>query len=140
MSRIAISDVGTQLLYKNETAYEVLIGVKTASSPRGEATEINVTELQSPDEQVIKGRRGTKTATFEFNHTEANMEKVVAVCDGEPQDFLLVFDDGTGYSFTGEADYNHQDISTNTAITGVLSVFVAEHAYLKASEVTALKG
>ena len=135
---VAHSDVGTRLYSGSGSSYTELIPVKTATTPRGEAQSIDVTELWSPDSMEIKGRRASKQATFQFNHTEANMTKVIEVCDGESHDFVLRFGDGTGYKFSGMADFNHEDVAANQAINGVLTVFVTSQEYLSTADLSAL--
>lgn len=138
---IAISDVGTELFAKIgvATTFTKLLDIVAAPATGSAPETIDVTVLSSPYTQSISGRLNIPAMEFDYNYTEANYVLAQTAVTGEPEEFLLVYGDGTGVKITGEASLWIEGVTKNSAIMGKLYITAQAIAYQTSTEVTALK-
>lgn len=136
---IAQSDVGT-LLYSKSGAgkYAELLAVTSAPAEGSKGGTIEVTTLKSPIKQYIPDRPDTPDQDFNYNYTEANYTLAKAVCDSAEHDFLVKFQDGSGYVITGSAQTWINEVSKGSAVTATLHVVASNIVWKTSTEVTAL--
>lgn len=135
---IAQSDVGTLLYYKNGSKYEELLAIISAPAEGSAGGTIEVTTLKSPTKQYIADRPDVPEQDFGYNYTEANRTKANTVCDGEVHEFLVKFQDGSGYTITGTAQTWVNEVGRGSAVEATLHVVASEVTWKSATEVTAL--
>lgn len=137
---VAQSDVGTLLYYKNGEKYEELIEIISAPAEGSAGGTIEVTTLKSAVKQYIADRPDVPEQDFGYNYTETNRAKVNTICDGAVHDFLVKFQDGSGYTITGTAQTWTNEIGRGQALEATLHVVATDVAWKTATEVTALIG
>ena len=125
---------------KKNTKFEKLISIKSVPASGAEGGTIEVTELDSPVKQYINDRVDTPSQDYTYNRTAEKYEAVKAICDGNPQEFLTVFSDGTGTYCKGTAQTWKNEFSAGSAQEATLHIVATEIADKTASEVTALLG
>lgn len=124
-TNVAITDVGTKFYV--ETApdagtYKILVPVTSVPATGQAPSTIDVTELDSPIKQYVLDRVDPGTMEFAFNDTEEKYNAVLAVCDNETHNFLIVYQDGRGVKITGTASCWHNELSAGTALGGGLAI------------------
>lgn len=136
---IAQSDVGTLLYVKGSNdKYTELLEIISAPAEGQAGGTIEVTTLKSPKKQYIPDRPDVPEQDFGYNYTEANRTSAETVCDGEAHDFLVKFQDGSGYTITGTAQTWTNDVGRGQAVEATLHIVATDIAWKKATEVTAL--
>jgi hypothetical protein len=135
---IAISDIGT-MLYKKiapATNFSELMEVTSAPAEGSDAGVIDVTTLKSKKKQSIPDRPEIPVQNFNYNYTQANRILANSVCDGVPHDFLVIYQDGSGYVITGQAStYNTEIGGPGNAVKGVLNIIATATAWKTKAEV-----
>ena len=137
---IAQSDVGTLLYHKSGNSYTELLAIISAPAEGSAGGTIEVTTLKSPTKQYIPDRPDVPEQDFGYNYTEANRTSANTVCDGEVHDFLVKFQDGSGYTIKGTAQTWVNEVGRGQAVEGTLHIVATEVVWKTATEVTALLG
>lgn len=136
---IAQSDVGTTLYSKgSEGKYSELVEVISAPAEGSAGGTIEVTTLKSAKKQYIPDRPDVPEQDFGYNYTEANRTKVNTVCDGESHDFLVKFQDGSGYTISGTAQTWVNEIGRGQAVEATLHIVATDVTWKTATEITTL--
>lgn len=135
---VAQSDVGTMLYEKTSTGYVELIEIISAPAQGAAGGTIEVTTLKSPRKQYIPDRPDVPEQDFGYNYTEANYEKADAVCDGAEHEFLVKFQDGSGYTIKGTAQTWINEVGRGAAVEATLHIVATEVEWKKANEITTL--
>lgn len=135
---IAQSDVGTMLYVKGETNYTELLEIISAPAQGSAGGTIEVTTLKSAIKQYIPDRVDTPDQDFGYNYTEANYTKAKEVSDGAEHEFLVKFQDGSGYTIKGSAQTWINEVGRGQAVEATLHVVASEIEWKTASEVTTL--
>lgn len=136
---IAQSDVGITLYSKgSEGKYSELVEVISAPAEGSAGGTIEVTTLKSAKKQYIPDRPDVPEQDFGYNYTEANRTKVNTVCDGESHDFLVKFQDGSGYTISGTAQTWTNEIGRGQAVEATLHIVATDVTWKTATEITTL--
>ena len=135
---VAYSDVGTKLYHKGTSSYEWLFGIRTVPASGSAGGTIEVTEMHSERKQFISDRVDTPDQDFTYNRTPEKYEKALALCDGKPHEFLVVFSDGTGTYIKGTVQTWKNEYSTGSAQEATLHIVATEITDKTANEVSAL--
>ena len=136
---IAQSDVGTMLYVKGTgSTYSELLEIISAPAESSAGGTIEVTTLKSAKKQYIADRPDVPEQDFGYNYTESNREKANEVCDGEVHDFLVKFQDGTGYTITGTAQTWINEVGRGQVVEATLHIVATDVEWKTASEVTTL--
>lgn len=123
---------------KKENAYEILVNIKSVPASGSEGGTIEVTELDSAVKQYIEDRVDTPAQDYTYNRTAGKYEKVKAICDKQPHEFLTVFSDGTGTYCKGTAQTWKNEFSAGSAQEATLHIVATAIEDKTASEVTAM--
>lgn len=107
---------------KGAEKYEKLISIKSVPASGAEGGTIEVTELDSPVKQYIDDRKDTPSQDYTYNRTADKYEKVKAICDGNPHEFLTVFSDGTSTYCKGTAQTWKNEFSAGSAQEATLHI------------------
>ncbi len=138
MEKNAQSDVGIQLYVKNGT-YKELIEIKSVPASGQAGGNLETTTLKSPMKTYIPDRPDTGDMDYTFNYTEANLTKVKEVCDGEEHEFLVKFQDGSGFTYTGQAQVWTNEVSVGSVVEATLHTVPSTAPEIKtSSEITSL--
>lgn len=135
---IAQSDVGTVLYAKSEDKFSEFLEITSAPAEGSAGGTIEVTTLKSAIKQYIADRPDTPDQDFNYNYTEANFTKAKEKCDGSEHEFLVKFQDGTGYVITGSAQTWINEVSRGSAVEATLHIVASDIEWKTSSEVTAL--
>lgn len=135
---VAQSDVGTMLYNKVADKFQELIEVISVPAEGSAGGTIEVTTLKSPKKQYIADRPDVPEQDFGYNYTEANRTKANAVCDGAVHEFLVKFQDGSGYVITGTAQTWANELNRGSAVEGTLHIVATDIVWKTATEVTTL--
>lgn len=135
---IAQSDVGTLLYYKNGSTFEELLEITSAPAQGSAGGTIEVTTLKSPRKQYIPDRPDVPEQDFGYNYTEANYEKALTVCDSAAHEFLVKFQDGSGYTIVGTAQTWSNEVGRGQGVEATLHIVATDIEWKKSSEVTTL--
>ena len=115
----AQSDVGITL-YVKDSKYNELIEIKSVPASGQAGGNLETTTLKSPMKTYIPDRPDTGDMDYTYNYTEANLTKVKAVCDGEEHEFLVKFQDGSGFVYTGQAQTWINEVSVGSVVEATL--------------------
>ena len=135
MSNVAISDMGVMLFNFDSTTgkYEYLLPIKAAPATGGAPSQIDATELDSLYKQNILDRAETPAYEFDYNYTIANHKAAEETFDGKTnRKLLMMFQDKSGYAFSGMGAAWTESISAGSAITGKISVAISKKAWVDA--------
>lgn len=135
---IAQSDVGTELYVNNGAAYESFLEITSAPAQGSAGGTIEVTTLKSAIKQYIADRPDTPDQDFNYNYTEANFTKAQEKCDGTEHEFLVKFQDGTGYVIKGTAQTWINEVSRGSAVEATLHIVANSITWKTSTEVTSL--
>ena len=135
---VAQSDVGTLLYYKNGSTYQELLEIISAPAQGSAGGTIEVTTLKSPTKQYIPDRPDVPEQDFGYNYTEANFKTAETVCDGLAHEFLVKFQDGSGYTIVGTAQTWINEIGRGQALEATLHIVATGIEWKESSEVTTL--
>lgn len=136
---IAQSDVGTMLYSKSgSNKFTELVEITSAPAQGSAGGTIEVTTLKSAIKQYIPDRPDTPDQDFGYNYTEANFTKANNLCDGDEHEFLVKFQDGTGYVITGVAQTWINEVGRGAAVEATFHVIASQIVWKTSSEVTAL--
>lgn len=136
---VAQSDVGTVLYAKNSSGkFEEFLEITSAPAQGSAGGTIEVTTLKSAIKQYIPDRPDTPDQDFNYNYTEANFTAAQGYADGEDHDFLVKFQDGTGYVITGSAQTWINEVSRGSAVEATFHVVASGIVWKTSSEVTSL--
>lgn len=130
-NQIAISDIGTMLYHKGATKFEELLEIISTPDQGSAGGTIEVTVLKSAKKQYIPDRVDSPDQDFGYNYTETNYAKALDVCDGEAHEFLVKFQDGSGYTITGVAQTWVSGMSRGQAVEGTLHVVPSDISDVK---------
>lgn len=142
MAVVAISDVGTLLYAKigNASTYTKLLSVISAPAMGSAGGTLEVTVLDSTTKQYIADRTDVPEQDFNFNYTEANFTLAKSACTGDAEDFLVIFQDGSGYTIAGEAQTWINEVGRGSAIEATLHIVANTITWRTATEVLAVIG
>lgn len=136
---IAQSDVGTVLYSKgSNNKFTEFLEITSAPAEGSAGGTIEVTTLKSAIKQYIADRPDTPDQDFNYNYTEANFKKAQTMCDGAEHEFLVKFQDGTGYIITGSAQTWINEVSRGSAVEATLHIVASNIDWKESSEVTTL--
>ena len=135
---IAQSDVGTVLYAKTGDSFVEFLEITSAPAQGSAGGTIEVTTLKSAIKQYIADRPDTPDQDFNYNYTEANFTKAQEVCDGAEHEFLVKFQDGTGYVIVGSAQTWINEVSRGSAVEATLHVVASDIIWKTSSEVATL--
>lgn len=135
----AQSDVGISMYVKGETGYTELIEIKSVPATGSAGGTLETTTLKSPKKTYIPDRPDTGDMDYTYNYTEENITKVKAICDNKEHEFLVVYQDGSGFKYTGQAQTWINEVSVGSVVEATLhTVPSIAPAEITATEVTAL--
>ena len=117
---MAQSDVGITLYHKVASAYQELIEIKSVPATGQAGGTLETTTLKSAKKTYIPDRPDTGDMDYTYNYTEANMTAVKEICDGEDHEFLVKFQDGSGFVYTGQAQTWVNEISVGSVVEATL--------------------
>ncbi len=135
---IAQSDVGIELYAKGETNFEAFLDITSVPAQGSAGGNIEVTVLKSAIKQYIADRPDTPDQDFNYNYTEGNFTKAQEKCDGIDHEFLVKFQDGTGYVIKGTAQTWINEIGRGSAVEATLHIVASNITWKTSEEVTAL--
>ena len=136
---IAQSDVGTMLYMKGSgEKFEEFLEITSAPAEGSAGGTIEVTTLKSAIKQYIPDRPDTPDQDFNYNYTEANFTKAQEGADGETHEFLVAFQDGTGYVITGTAQTWINEVSRGSAVEATFHVVASNIEWKTSAQVTSL--
>lgn len=137
---IAISDVGTELFAKLgvATKHTKLLDIVAAPATGSAPDSLEATVLSSPKTQNIMGRQNTPDMEFDYNYTEQNFAAAQSAVTGETEEFLLIYQDGSGALIEGQATTWVEGVSRNSVLVGKLHITAQNIAFKTKTEVTAL--
>ena len=137
----AQSDVGIMLYVKSNNAYAELIEIKSVPATGQAGGTLETTTLKSPEKTYIPDRPDTGDMDYTYNYTEANMTAVKAICDNAEHDFLVKYQDGSGFIYSGQAQTWINEVSVGSVVEATLHTVPSTAPLEKtASEITALLG
>ena len=137
----AQSDVGIMLYVKSNTTYAELIEIKSVPATGQAGGTLETTTLKSPKKTYIPDRPDTGDMDYTYNYTEANMTAVKEICDNAEHDFLVKYQDGSGFIYSGQAQTWINEVSVGSVVEATLHTVPATAPLEKtASEITALLG
>lgn len=117
----AQSDVGISLYVKNsESKYVELIEIKSVPATGSAGGTLETTTLKSPKKTYIPDRPDTGDMDYTYNYTEENITKVKEYCDGDEHEFLVVYQDGSGFEYTGQAQTWINEVSVGSVVEATL--------------------
>lgn len=142
MATIAISDVGTLLYAKigSASTYTKLLSVISAPAMGSAGGTLEVTVLDSTSKQYIPDRPETPDQDFNYNYTEANYTLAKTAVTGDTEDFLVIFQDGSGYTISGVAQTWINEVGRGSAIEATLHIVADTITWKTATQVLALIG
>lgn len=117
---LAQSDVGIMLYHKVASAYQELIEIKSVPATGQAGGTLETTTLKSAKKTYIPDRPDTGDMDYTYNYTEANMTAVKEICDGAQHEFLVKFQDGSGFVYTGQAQTWVNEISVGSVVEATL--------------------
>ncbi len=135
---IAQSDVGTMLYVKKDTNFVELIEIISAPAQGAAGGTLEVTTLKSPTKQYIPDRPDVPEQDFGYNYTEANYLKANEVADGGVHEFLVKFQDGSGYTIVGTAQNWINEVGRGAAVEATLHIVATAIEWKKATDVATL--
>jgi len=140
MSLTAITDLGTMLFIKeadSDENYKYLVPIKTAPATGSAPSQIDITELDSKSIQNTLDRQQTPAYDFSYNYTIDNFTRVQTYLDGKTnKDFLIIFQDKSGFAFSGIGATWTDSISAGNVINGMISIAVDSKEWI--SDVTTI--
>lgn len=137
----AQSDVGITLYVKKASNYEELIEIKSVPATGQAGGNLETTTLKSPKKTYIPDRPDTGDMDYNYNYTSVNYEKVNTVCDGEDHEFLTKFQDGSGFTYTGQAQTWINEISVGSVVEATLHTVPSTAPVIKTTaEIATLLG
>lgn len=138
--KTAQSDVGISLYSKNSGGkYTELIEIKSVPATGQAGGTLETTTLKSPKKTYIPDRPDTGDMDYTYNYVETNYTKVNEICDGEEHEFLVKFQDGSGFIYTGQAQTWVNEISTGSVLEATLHTVPSVAPVIKtSSEITTL--
>lgn len=136
----AQSDVGITLYVKgNQDKYNELIEVKSIPATGQAGGTLETTTLKSPTKTYIPDRPDNGDMDYTYNYTETNMTAVKAICDGNEHDILVKYQDGTGFTYSGQVQTWINEVSVGSVVEATLHTVPATSPEIKTSaEITAL--
>ena len=138
----AQSDVGIMLYVKgSNNSYSELIEIKSVPATGQAGGTLETTTLKSPKKTYIPDRPDTGDMDYTYNYTEANITAVKTICDNAEHDFLVKYQDGSGFIYSGQAQTWINEVSVGSVVEATLHTVPATAPLEKtASEITALLG
>ena len=137
---VAITDLGVMLFVKEgdvDPKYKYFIPVKTAPATGGAPNQIEATELDSPYQQFVLDREQTPAYDFTYNYTVENFQRAKVLLDGTTtNDYIIVFSDKSGWTFSGVGKTWTDAVSGGTVVNGMMSFAVSKKEWM--DDVTAL--
>lgn len=116
-----------------------LVEIKDTPDTGSDPEQIEVTTLKDKKKSYIGGREDNSVQNFLYNYTEENFHnKVMPYCDGDTHDFLVKFNDGTGYSIRGNANTRINAIAQNSPVEATLSITPESIDYKTSAQMAAL--
>lgn len=117
----AQSDVGITLYVKGtENKYAELIEIKSVPATGSAGGTLETTTLKSPKKTYIPDRPDTGDMDYTYNYTEDNFNKAKEICDNEEHEFLVKYQDGSGFIYTGQAQTWINEISVGSVVEATL--------------------
>lgn len=116
----AISDYKTYLYVEGTTAgkYHKLVDIISAPATGSAPKSIDVTTLSDAQSVGIPDRPETPTLEFEYNYTKANFaDATAAVSLTDDKNYLIVFQDNTGWQFTARGATWTKEVSKGKQVT-----------------------
>lgn len=116
----AQSDVGITLYVKSNDSYAELIEIKSVPATGQAGGTLETTTLKSPKKTYIPDRPDTGDMDYIYNYTEDNITKVKTICDNTEHDFLVVYQDGSGFQYNGQAQTWINEVSVGSVVEATL--------------------
>ena len=140
MNITAQSDVGIMLYVKNSSdKFVELIEIKSVPATGQAGGTLETTTLKSPKKTYIPDRPDTGDMDYTYNYTEANITAVKVYCDSVEHDFLVKYQDGSGFTYSGQAQTWINEVSVGSVVEATLHTTPSTAPLEKtATEVTAL--
>ena len=137
----AQSDVGITLYVKNGNKYNELIEIKSVPASGQAGGTLETTTLKSPTKTYIPDRPDNGDMDYTYNYTEANFTAVNAICDGSEQELLIKYQDGSGFTYTGQAQTWINEVSVGSVVEATLHTVPSVSPEIKTSaQITELLG
>lgn len=141
MNITAQSDVGIQLFAKISDSYKEIIEIKSVPASGQAGGTLETTTLKSPTKTYIPDRPDNGDMDYTYNYTEANFTKVNELCDGSEKEFLVRYQDGSGFVYKGQAQTWINEVSVGSVVEATLHTVPSVSPTIKtASEITSLLG
>lgn len=136
----AQSDVGIMLYVKNSNdVYEELIEIKSVPATGQAGGTLETTTLKSPKKTYIPDRPDTGDMDYTYNYTEANIQAVKVYCDNTEHDLLVKYQDGSGFTYSGQMQTWINEVSVGSVVEATLHTVPSVAPLEKTSaEITAL--
>lgn len=129
----AISDYKTYLYVEGTTAgkYHKIVDIISAPATGSTPKSIDVTTLSDSQSVGIPDRPQTPSLEFEYNYTKDNFAAVTAaVSMTDDKNYLIIFQDNTGWQFAARGATYTDAVSKGKQITaklGLVTSTVPEH-------------
>lgn len=139
METVAISDVGTTLYARlgSATKFTKLLSITSAPAMGSAGGTLEVTVLDSATKQFIPDRVETPDQDFNYNYTEANFTLALSACNDASPEFLVVFQDGSGYTIEGSAQTWINEVGRGAGIEATLHIVASAIDWRTSAEVLA---
>lgn len=121
----AISDYKTYLYVEGTTAgkYHKLVDIISAPATGAAPKNIDVTTLSDAQSVGIPDRPETPTMQFEYNYTKENYALVeAAVSLTADKNYMIVYQDGSGATFTARGATYIKEVSKGKQITAEIAL------------------
>lgn len=136
---VAQSDVGIMFYVKGTTNFEELVEIKSVPATGQAGGNLETTTLKSMRKTYIPDRPDAGDMDYVYNYTESNFSKVDAICDGEEHEYLIKFQDGSGFTYKGQAQTWVNEIAVGSVLEATLHTVPSVSPEIKtATEITAL--
>lgn len=116
----AISDYKTYLYIEGTTAgkYDKLVDITSAPATGSAPKSLDATTLSDAQSVGIPDRPETPSLEFEYNYTKENFQAVSeALSLTEDKNFLIVYQDGSGFTFAARGSTWVKEVSKGKVVS-----------------------
>ena len=124
----AISDYKTYLCVEGTTAgkYHKLVDVLSAPATGAAPKSIDVTTLSDAQSVGIPDRPETPTLEFEYNYNKTDYATVVAAVSlTVDKKYMIVYQDGSGVTFTAKGSTYIKEVSKGKQVTAAIALIAS---------------
>ncbi len=118
----AQSDVGISLYKKDATTNKLVevVEIKSVPATGSAGGTLETTTLKSPTKTYIPDRPDTGDMDYTYNYTAENLQSVQSICDGNEHELYVIYQDGSGFSYNGQAQTWINEVSVGSVVEGTL--------------------